>query len=72
MCGSGTPVSRLQAAGTLHSLGKSKWLSVGEDLAKLPVPDFEKVLHAFRLIRRARDIERGQESAVRRRSSASR
>ena len=70
MCGSvrSSPTNRLNASGLLHSAEKSDWLSLADELADLSEPNFEKVILAFRLIRKAVDFERSQKPAPRRRS----
>jgi|GEM_PF-5777800 hypothetical protein len=67
MCGSCTPPSRLQASGILNEAGKGHWIAFAEELAELSDQDFEKVVCAFRLIRRASVQERLQEPGKRRR-----
>lgn len=71
MCGSGhsTPTNRLQASGLLHSVKKADWLTLADELAELHESDFEKVILAFRLIRKAVNYERSNRPVSRKRVS---
>jgi len=70
MCGGGSgnnTSTRLDAVGVLHSLGEltslknSDWVSIADELADLAESDFTRVLEAFRLYRKAQQIERENE-----------
>ncbi|MEO5927172.1 MAG: hypothetical protein ABIP96_00705 [Patescibacteria group bacterium] len=64
MCGGYSSNSRLSGSGVLNSVPGKAWLSIADELAELPDADFEKVLHAFRLIRHAKAEEKKIEAAL--------
>ena len=71
MCGGNTSSQRLTATGLLNSLQKSEWIGIAEELATLPLKDFEKVIRAFCLYREAINLENSAEYHLPKRTAPS-